>query len=322
MKRIRLPIIFLGYVAAAFAITAGPKVVEFNEVSFTGRGGPFPLLTGSTDFALYGLTFEDSAHLVRDSRFTSAGTDDMGVATTQCPAGSECAETNPTPNMTFVFSDGTSDYRGARSATFFWIATGPSGGFTSNVIATWYDEQGNKAFTFQSPQPTPAAGFISGQFSSPFRAGTIIKKVTFTGNDFGSVGVGRVEFDASALSEGGPLGIRSPDLAPVQILCPATAGASVTVSICNHGNVNAVASTTRISSSTYAGLFGPTVSTTMVETPAIAAGGCASISVVPSACRTGRCDITATVNAGSPPISEANPADNVLSESCVIPPRP
>jgi len=311
-------ILLLTYVGTALAVTPGTNVIEFSEVSITNQG-PFPLLTGSTAFTPFGLTFQGSAHLVTDAIFTSAGTNNVGIATTQCPTGTPCFEASPSPSVTFVFSDGTRDFLGASSATFSWVSLGAAGGMTNPLTATWYDTQGNVLFTDTAPaQPTPAAGFVSGQFSHTAPAGTVIGRVTFTGPTTGSFGVGRVEFTPSLRS-----GITAslPDLVATQIICPTTAGGNVQVRICNEGTLAAGASSTRISSSTYVGLPAGPISSTSVATPALDPGTCATISAVPAGCSAGRCDITAGVNSGSPALQETNTANNSLSLSCVSPSR-
>jgi hypothetical protein len=85
MKSLRT-IVFLAFAATASAVQPGLNVVEFGEVSFPPSSGPLPLLTGSGAFRPFGLSFQGSVHLVTDARLTSAGTDNVGVAGSNCPS--------------------------------------------------------------------------------------------------------------------------------------------------------------------------------------------------------------------------------------------
>ena len=322
MKSIFRIVVFLACVGAALAVQPGLNVVEFSEASFPASSGPFPLLSGSTAFIPFGLTFQGSAHVVTDPRFTSAGTDAVGVAPVQCPSGTACFETNPTGSMTFIFNDGAADSPGATSAKFFWVSVS-AGTTTSPITAIWRDAQGNVFATDTlAAQPVPASGFISGQFSHTAPAGTTISSVTFTGTPE-SYGVGRVEFtleDATRTVRAD--NTASADLVASQILCPATAGAAVRVMVCNLGTLAAAASSSSVSAFTdVGGGPAPGGSLSTVATPALAPQQCTIVSASAAGCLGGRCEITANVNTATPAIPETNTGNNRLTLSCAVPPR-
>jgi hypothetical protein len=324
MKSTLRTIVFLAFAAAASGVQPGFNVVEFSEVSFPG-GGPFPLLTGSTAFQPFGLSFQGSVHQVVDSRFTFAGTDRVGVAAVNCPPATPCFEPAPTNNMTFVFDDGSADFPGVSSAKFYWIALGASGGSTIDVVATWFDKVGNViAIDHVPPQPTPGSGFIAGQFSHSAVAGSgaLIGKVTFTGAA-GSLGVGRVEFtaDDSTRTVRGD-NTPSADLIPSEVLCPATAGANARVVVCNVGTLTAAASVTTVMSSVdLGGVPPPAPSSSDVATGGLGPNQCLVVSASVPQCSTGRCEVTAIVNNGTPKIPENNMTNNTLTQSCAVPSR-
>jgi hypothetical protein len=328
MKSTLRTILFLTFAAAASAVQPGLNVVEFSQVSFPPSSGPFPLLTGSNAYRQFGLSFQGSVHQVVDARFTSAGTDNVGAASVNCPAGTACFEPTPSNNMTFVFDDGSPDFAGATSAKFYWLALGAAGGSTIDVVATWFDNAGNVIATDHvAPQPTPGAGFISGQFShsAPVSDGSSIRtitRVTFTGAA-GSLGVGRIEF----IAEDSTRPVRndntpSADLIVSQLFCPATAGASARVVVCNLGTLAAAASVTTVrSSADVGGTTPPAASSSNVATGALGAEQCVIVSASVPQCTGGRCEITATVNTGTPAIPENNMTNNTVTQSCVVPPR-
>jgi hypothetical protein len=323
MKSIFRIVVFLACVGAALAVQPGLNVVEFSEASFPASSGQAPLLSGSTAFIPFGLTFQGSTHLVSASVFTSAGTDALGVAPVQCAAGTACFETNFTGSMTFIFNDGAADSPGATSAKFFWLS-GAVAATTSPITAIWRDAQGNVFATDTlAAQPVPASGFISGQFSHTAPAGTTISSVTFTGAPE-SYGVGRVEF---TLEDATDRTVRadntaSADLVASQILCPATAGAAVRVMVCNLGTLAAAASSSSVSAFTdVGGGPAPGGSLSVVATAALASQQCTIVSANAAGCLGGRCEITANVNTGAPSIPETNTTNNRLTLSCAVPPR-
>ncbi|HEY1338431.1 MAG TPA: hypothetical protein VGF59_13015 [Bryobacteraceae bacterium] len=324
MKLTLRTVVFLSFAAAASGIQPGANVVEFSEVSFPPSSGPFPLLTGSTAYQPFGLSFQGSAHRVVDARFTSAGSDNVGVAAVNCPSGTACFEPAPTNSFSFVFDDGAPDFGGALSAKFYWIALGASGGSTIDVVATWFDSAGNVIATdHMAPAPTPGAGFISGQFShSALSSAALIRKVTFTGAA-GSLGVGRVEFNAddstrTVRADNTP----SADLTVTDILCPASVGANARAVVCNVGTLTAAASTTAVMSiADLGGVMPSSASSSTVATGALGPQQCAVVSASVPQCIAGRCEITANANSGATPIPETNMTNNKLTFSCVVGPR-
>jgi hypothetical protein len=319
MKSIFRIVVFLACLGAALAVQPGLNVVEFSEASFPASSGQFPLLSGSTAFIPFGLTFQGSAHLVNSTFFTTAGTDALGVAPVDCATGTACFETNPTGSMTFIFNDGAADSPGATSAKFFWVSVN-TGTTTSPITATWRDAQGN---VFATDTLAPQSGSsISGQFSHTAPAGTTISSVTFTGvRNF--YGVGRVEFtleDATRTVRAD--NTASADLVASQILCPATAGAAVRVMVCNLGTLAAAASSSSVSAFTdVGGGPAPGGSLSTVATPALAPQQCTIVSASAAGCLGGRCEITANVNTATPAIPETDMTNNRLTLSCAVPPR-
>jgi hypothetical protein len=149
-------------------------VVEFSEVILP----QFTLLSGTTYYAPYGLSFSDSTYWIEDPRLPGAGTDRYGITNIMSD-----------PNPVSVIFDA-----GASSVTFFWGIL-----LTNDFYATAFDSNNNVLDTYAA---TGLSGTTYGYYT--FSGAGTISKISFH-DGLQAIMIGRLDFQPVPLPGGGLL---------------------------------------------------------------------------------------------------------------------
>ena len=163
MKRLLTICVVAGLMLAIGQVANASMTIEFNEVILPS----LTPLDGTTYFAAYGISFEDTTYSAYDTRFPPAGSDNYGITTTG----------GPDNMMTVVFT------ATASSVTADWLSVAGS-----SIYATVYD---SGDVVLGSDSATGLSGDSHGTFA--FSGLGPIAKISFW-DGTGLIGVGKLSF--------------------------------------------------------------------------------------------------------------------------------